>query len=102
MAIVKPKKTLRGMELDMRHSPLEGADLKEEIAESVAHTQAFILTELPNWLVITRKQWNSMVDAEDALKLNDNIWQTPLNVMDVDIDTSGDTLGLIDLTEAEL
>lgn len=87
MAIVQPTNTKRGVELDMRISPKLGPELNQEIIESVAATQRFILKPLPNWLIVTYDQFVSLHRYTQPIEgTSDRLYQTPLNVMEVEVD----------------
>lgn len=93
MPIIKPTQTLRGMELDMRISPLLGKELYDEILKSVAATQRFILTTLPDVLVITQKQFVSLHDfTQELYNTTDRFMFTPHNAMEIVIDRKVDTV----------
>lgn len=97
--IIRALRTDKANELDMRISPLLGDELKVQIAESVAHTQKFIIQELPNLLILSFRQFSSMVSEEDAQKVKDQIWVTPENAMDMFIDMSEVPTGELALSE---
>lgn len=98
--IIRPKHTLRGgrpsIELDVRGVPLVGDELKRVILDSVAHTQKFIVQELPNWLILSHKQFVSLQDdLQEMYQTKDRMFLTPLNVMEVDVDEDLDPVQLI-------
>ncbi len=98
--VVRPKQSLRygrpSNELDMRGVPLFGKDLVEVIIESVAHTQRFVIQELPNWLIASHKQFVSLLDyTEEMEATKDRMFITPLNVMEVDVDEDLDHVDMI-------
>lgn len=98
--IIRPTHAMRygrpSIELDMRSVPLVGRELKEVIFESVAHTQRFIVQELPNWLILSHKQFVSLLDyTQEMHNTKDRIFITPLNVMEVDVDEDLDPVVLV-------
>jgi hypothetical protein len=71
----------------MRSVPLEHQELYNLIVESVAHTQLFIQTTLPDKLIVTQKQFASLNNFTEAMyNTTDRFMITPLNAMDVVID----------------
>ena len=78
--------------LDARVSRKKGIELRDEIIESVAATQRFILQPLPDVLLLTQKQFMSLQDYTDAMyQTEDRMFVTPKNVMEVRIDREIDT-----------
>jgi hypothetical protein len=86
--IIRPYVDLLGKHvLDMRPVPLEHQELYKLIVESVAHTQLFIQTTLPDKLIVTQKQFASLNNFTEAMyNTTDRFMITPLNAMDVVID----------------
>lgn len=94
--IVRPKRTTRGLELDVRVVPLLGSDLREVIINSVDHTQKFVVTDLPNWLIVSHKQFVSLLDyTQEMHDTKDRMFLTPLNVMEVEVDENLDPVVLV-------
>ncbi len=99
MPIVRPVKSLFSNTLDMRVSPLTGRDLYDEILRSVSRTQTVIQTELPNNLVVSHRQFASLVNfTEEMYNTTDRIMATPMNVMEVVVD---EDLDRVELSEKE-
>jgi hypothetical protein len=95
--IIRPTKTLRGMELDVRVSPNVGTELYDQIVRSVEHTQKFVVTELPDILIVTEKQFASLNNyTEEMYNTTDRIMVTPYNVMEVTVDREFDTVDSIE------
>jgi hypothetical protein len=93
--IVKPRQTFAHgavqYELDVRHVPEIGADLKKVILASVDHTQSVIMMELPSFLVVTKKQYVSLLDyTQQMYESTERMFRTPLNVMEVLVDNENE------------
>ncbi len=89
MRYVKPEpKDIKGnIKLDMRVSDKQGEDLAAEIAYSIERGQRFIVTTLPDVLVVTQKQFVSLQPYTQAMyNTTDRMYVTPWNVMEVVID----------------
>lgn len=84
--------------LDARVSKLDGDKLKEEIFESVKHSQrGQLYRELPSVLIISHKQFVSLQD--DLPQMHDSkerFYYTPLNVMEVEVDETLDKQQLME------
>lgn len=99
--IIRPNHTMRygrpAIELDMRGVPEFGRELKDTILRSVEHTQKFIVQELPNWLILSHKQFVSLLDyTQEMYQTKDRMFITPLNVMEVDVDENLDPVQIIE------
>lgn len=73
-------------ELDIRDFPQKGEALKEEITKAVASTQSVIIRTLPNKLVMTRAQYESLEHDPDLKSFEgtvDRVFVTKHNAMDV-------------------
>lgn len=95
MSIIKPNPTnFKGENiLDVRVSPKLGRELTEDIVESVAHTQRYVQTTLPDVLLVTQKQFASLQDyTEEMTHTEDRMFITPYNVMEVKIDRDINTV----------
>ena len=83
--------------LDMRDATdLLGKELADLITRSVAKTQSFILAPLPNWLILSHKQFDSLLDYTQPMEegnADGRIFITPYNVMEVDVDLDLDPVG---------
>lgn len=106
MSIIKPNPTnFKGeTELDVRVSPKLGRELADEINESIAHTQLFIQTTLPDRLIVTQKQFASLQPyTERMYETTDRMYVTPQNVMEVVIDRDIDIVAEVEgaITDAE-
>lgn len=97
---VKPTQTFKFQiitwVLDMRTATdLLGKDLSELITRSVFTIQHPILQPLPDWLMLTERQFVSLLDFTEPLEdggLGGRIFITPFNVMEVDVDLETDPL----------
>lgn len=104
--IVKPTRRPRtdATSLDMRISPKQGIELTEEIYASVADTQKWIVTTLPDQLIVTQKQ-HAILNSytEEMFGTSDRIYVTPFNVMEVIIDREIDIVPEVEgaIVEAE-
>jgi len=75
------------MELDMRISPKLGRELRDEIHANVMATQKFLITQLPGWLILSHKQFVSLLDyTTEMYQTKDRMFITPHNVMEVVVD----------------
>ena len=92
--LVEPTKTNIYKTLDMRPSAAIGTGLEDLIIESVKGTQQPEASDLPNRIVLTQEQFDSITDDEvqaEYKKTGYASWQTDLNVMDVAIMEEGVT-----------
>lgn len=98
-SIIRPTTDVQGnVILDMRPSNKLGEELCDQIYASVEHTQKFIQTELPNWLIVTQKQFASLNNyTQEMYDTVDRLMRTPHNVMQVKIDRE---VGTVDSIEA--
>lgn len=88
MLIIKPVKAYQPdtNTLDYRGVKLYGIDLADSIRESVEATQKPIMLELPNVLMLSHKQFASLVPDAQKWNVKNQLFRTPLNVMDVAVD----------------
>lgn len=99
MTVIRPEPTnLKGETiLDVRISPKLGQELAEDIRDSVEWTQRFIQMTLPDRLVVTQKQFVSLQPYTEAMyQVEDRMFVTHLNVMEVVIDRDVDTVAEVD------
>lgn len=90
------------IKLDMRVSDKQGEDLTAEITESVATTQRFILSPLPDILIVTQKQFVSLQPyTQKMYQTEDRMYVTPLNAMEVMIDRQVDMVDEVENTIVE-
>lgn len=93
--IVRPTRNLDGTHtLDMRVSNKTGYELALQISESVAHTQKFVITDIPSTLIVTQKQFASLQNyTEEMYDTTDRMFRTGDGyVMEVTIDRDIDTV----------
>jgi hypothetical protein len=102
MTVIRPDPTnLEGFtDLDVRISPKLGTELADDIRESVEWTQKFIQMTLPDRLIVTQKQFASLVNfTTEMYATEERVFITPLNAMQVVIDREVD---IVDSIEAVL
>ena len=88
--------------LDMRVSSAVGEDLAAEIVHSIDHSQTFIMTTLPDQLIVTQKQFFSLQPyTEQMYNTTDRMYVTPRNAMEVIIDRNIDTIDEVENVIAE-
>lgn len=91
-------------QLDMTHSSNRGKELVDEIVKVVGDSQAFILTPLPDELVLSPEQYTSVLPYEDYVQpmadysmfleqiteqSKEKLFYTPHNVMEVRVKEKG-------------
>ncbi len=69
--------------LDVTDSKKLGRELVDEIYQRVKETQKYIMTTLPNELVITTDQFDTINNGDSNKK--GRLFHTPMNVMDVKV-----------------
>lgn len=110
--IVRPTRNLDGRYvLDVRIVPKTGRELALIITESVDHTQKFLVTEIPDILIVTQKQFASLQTyTEEMTTISDRMFITADGfVLEVTIDRYVDQVEIVedamqlldDINEAE-
>lgn len=90
--VIRPVKSLTANTLDFRGVKKYGHELVESVMKSIEATQRPIMNELPDMLVLSHKQFASLVPPERAYFTKDQLFHTPLNSMDVYVDTEVEPL----------
>jgi hypothetical protein len=96
--IIKPTETFRGgviqKQLDLRDvGEFLGEDLHQVIIGSVAATQQWMITELPSFLLLTHRQFVSIMPyTAEMMYTEDRFYKTALNVMEIVVNIEDDTV----------
>lgn len=80
--------TARGAILDMTDCHKTGEELKAQILQDVKDTQIFAGRNLPDKMIITETQFKSIEDDLERMhETEDRMYVTPMNVMEVQIES---------------
>lgn len=99
------KAMMPGVEIDIRglSSKLKKEDLHDIICESVRRTQQpIIVCDLPNWLTMSHKQFVKLLPyTAEMYQTEDRMYQTPMNIMEVEVDEDLETVRPEDIVIVE-
>lgn len=83
---MKPKPPIKDNVLDITDLKETGVELMQAIHDAVKDTQSVIITTLPNVLIMTSAQFESLDpygEIVSTYRSKDRVYITPLNAMDV-------------------